>query len=132
MKPWNSTLNARRDRPRRKRVEPMAGEGASVLHPGPFRSQTLRDLAAKAPHCMHCGVRNRGDVVACHSNSQEHGKGLGLKAHDVPAYLCRECHDLIDGRAGNLSGVEKVLMFLNAAYKSTVWLLQEGFLQVAA
>ena len=132
MRGWNSTLNVRRERPRRVRVEEPKGEGAAVLHPGPFRSQALRDLAAKCPKCMHCGTRNRGDVVACHSNSLEHGKGASQKAHDVPAYLCGECHDLLDGRAGSLTRAEKSAMFLEAAYKSMVWLLQEGHLQVAA
>jgi hypothetical protein len=57
---------------------------------------------------------------------------MGLKAHDVPAYLCGYCHDLLDGRAGNLTRAEKSAMFLEAAYESMVWLLQEGHLQVAA
>lgn len=129
---WNSTLPVRRERPRRARQTPEKGEGAAILHPGPFRSQTLRDLASKCPKCMHCGARNRGNVVACHSNSLEHGKGMGQKAHDVPAYLCGDCHDLLDGRTGNLARAEKSAMFLEAAYESMVWLLQEGHLKVAA
>lgn len=133
MKPWNSTLNSRREKPRRKRVGPMAGEGASILHPGPFRSQVLRDLAAEVPHCMSCGTKKqRGEIVACHSNSLEDGKGMGQKAHDVPAYLCKACHDLVDGRDQRLTREEKVLMFLRAAFKSMVWLLQEGHLLVRA
>ena len=129
---WNSTLPVRRERPRRAPQTPEKGEGASILHPGPFRSQALRDLAAKCPKCMSCGARNRGNVVACHSNSLEHGKGMGQKAHDVPAYLCGDCHDLLDGRAGSLTREEKSAMFLEAAYASMAWLLQEGHLQVAA
>ena len=130
MRAWNSTIPVRRERPRRVRQDEPKGEGAAVLHPGPFRSQTLRDLAAKAPHCFHCGARNRGDVVACHSNSLQHGKGMGQKAHDVPAYLCGECHSLLDGRAGSLTRHEKDVMFLSAAFDSMVWLLQAGYLQV--
>jgi len=44
--------------------------------------------------------------------------------------LCRECHDLLDGRAGTLTRHEKDVMFLDAAYDSIVWLLQEGHLKV--
>lgn len=132
MKPWNSTLNTKREKPRRKPQDAPKGEGASVLHPGPFRSSRLLSLASMAPHCMSCGVANTGQVVGCHSNSLQHGKGMGIKAHDVPAYLCGGCHDLLDGRAGDLTPAEKTLMFLDASYKSTVWLCQAGYLQVAA
>lgn len=132
---WNSTLPLKRERPRRVAPQtPAKGEGAAVLHPGPFRSQTLRDLAAKVPHCMNrdCRAANRGQIVAAHSNESAHGKGLSLKAHDVPAYLCGSCHDLLDGRAGHLSREEKSAMFLRAAYASMVWLLREGHLLVRA
>jgi len=133
MKLWNSSLNVKRIKPRRTAPQtPQKGEGAAILHPGPFRSQTIRDLAAEAPHCMECGKRNAGDVVACHPNSLEYGKGMGQKAHDCPAYLCGDCHNLLDGRAGELTADEKAVMFLRAAYRSWVWLMREGHLKVAA
>jgi len=132
MRGWNSTLPTRRERPRRAASTPMAGEGAAVLHPGNFRSRSLLDLAADCPHCMHCDARNVGQVVGCHSNSLEDGKGMGLKAHDLPAFLCGDCHDLLDGRTGNLTRFEKSIMFLRAAYRSMVWMLQSGKLTVAA
>ena len=72
-KAWNSTLTPRRSKPRRVRKDAPKGEGAAILHPGPFRSEKLRALAAKAPHCMLCGARNTGNVVACHSNSLRDG-----------------------------------------------------------
>lgn len=68
-----------------------------------YRSPKLIALAADCPRCMSCGLVNLGTVVACHSNSQRHGKGMGLKSHDVVAYLCQECHDRIDGRVGTLT-----------------------------
>ncbi len=95
-----------------------------------YRNPNLLALAKHAPHCMHCGVSNYGQVVACHSNSQRHGKGTGLKAHDVPAFLCHECHDLLDGRKGTLTRREKDVMFLSAAYDTSVWLFQSGHLKV--
>ena len=132
MKPWNSTLNAKREKPRRIAQDAPKGEGASILHQGPFRSSALLSLAAKAPRCMNCGTANRGQVVACHSNSLLHGKGMGTKAHDIPAYLCGECHDLLDGRAGTLTSFEKSQMFYRAAFDSMVWLFQSDHLKVAA
>ena len=96
-----------------------------------FRSQKLRDLAAQCPKCMHCGHPQDGTIVACHSNSQKHGKGIGLKAHDAPAYLCGTCHSLVDGRTGTLTQHEREDMFLGAAYETWVWLMQSGYLQVA-
>ena len=129
---WNSTLPVRRERPRRVHITPMAGEGPAALHQAVFRCQELRSLASKAPRCFHCGALNTGQVVACHVNSLRLGKGMGQKAHDVPAYLCRECHDLLDGRRGSLTRHEKLVMFLAAAYDSMVWLLQAGWIQVAA
>lgn len=93
-----------------------------------FRSQKLLDLAKEAPCCMYCGAHNHGQVVGCHSNSQRHGKGQGLKAHDVVAYLCDECHRVIDGAGAR---EYREWMFLEAVYQTTLWLLQSGHLRVA-
>jgi hypothetical protein len=103
----------------------MAGEGASVLHPGPFRSVALRQLAGVCPHCMGCGKTNDGSVVLAHSNRLKDGKGKALKAHDVPCYVCKDCHEAID-----LHGDDGLR--LEATYASMVWLLQSGYLQVVA
>ena len=129
---WNSTLPVRRERPRRVRISPMAGEGAAVLHPGNFRSETLRGLAKKCPRCTSCGVWCLGKAVPCHSNELAHDKGMGMKSHDIVAFMCSDCHDLVDGRAGHLTPEEKVLKFLGAVYKTFVWLFQEQHLQVVA
>jgi len=60
-----------------------------------FRSKKLTDAARHAP-CMRCN-RHLDTVTACHSNWQEHGKGRGLKAHDIfTAFLCIDCNRLID------------------------------------
>lgn len=97
-----------------------------------FRSPKLLHLAERAPHCMHCKIWNRGQVVACHSNSQRHGKGTGIKAHDLVAYLCPTCHDLLDRRTGEMPREDRDAMFLEACWQSTLWLLQEGLLKVVA
>ena len=79
---------------------------------------------------MCCGVRNEGQVVACHPNRQIYGKGTGIKAHDLCAYLCASCHDWLDGREGHLSRSEQDDLFHVGLYKTVLWLLQEGHLEV--
>lgn len=91
-----------------------------------YRSPKLLEGAKDCPRCMSCGNPSDGTIVACHSNSQRHGKGMGLKAHDLAAYCCASCHDRMDGRAGNLTRREKDEMFLDAYYFTTLWLLQSG------
>ena len=133
MRSWNSTLHStRQGKPRRIAQDPQKGEGAAILHPGPFRSPDLLTLASKAPRCAHCGAVNVGQVVGCHPNGLHYGKGTSQKGHDLPAYLCGECHDLLDGRAGTLTRFERDLMYLRAANESILWLLQAGHLTVAA
>lgn len=97
----------------------------------PFRCQALRELASKCPECQRCGAPNMGQVVGAHSNRLDHGHGAGQKAHDLLAYLCDECHDLVDGRNhAPLPRSERERIFLEACYRSTVWLLQDGHLVV--
>ena len=56
-----------------------------------YRNRKLLQ-AAKGEDCKHCGRRD-GTIVAAHSNSRTHGKGLGLKSHDIfIADLCVVCH----------------------------------------
>ena len=97
-----------------------------------YRNPKLLKLASEAPRCMNpvCGKPNSGDIVACHSNSQRHGKGMGLKAHDAPAYLCSECHDYLDGRKGSMCRADRERMFLESAYETWVWLMESGYLRV--
>ena len=101
-----------------------------------FRSRRLLDLAAECPCCMSCGGGRAGEMVGCHSNALEDGHGAGLKAHDLTAFCCRRCHDIIDGRrsadAPLLSHQERAAMFYRAYYRTTVWLFQAGHLQVVA
>ncbi len=61
-----------------------------------YRNKKLTE-SAKHESCVSCGNPN-----ACwaHSNLLEHGKGKGIKAHDLfGAYLCLACHDWFDGRS---------------------------------
>jgi|GEM_PF-4464688 len=130
MKAWNSTLSTKREKPRRIAQDTQKGVGASILHQGPFRSPDLLSLAAKAPKCFHCGAKNVGQVVGCHPNGLHYGKGTGQKGHDIPAFFCGECHDLMDGRTGTLTRFERDLMYLRGSNDSLAWALQSGYLQV--
>ena len=93
----------------------------------PYRSQKLRDAAKLVPHCMNpdCHAVNDGGVVLAHSNHLRDGKGRGLKAHDVPCYLCMDCHNELDTRPNQ----DTERMRLETVYDSTVWCLQEGVLK---
>jgi hypothetical protein len=47
----------------------------------------------RSPRCNG----NRDTVVWCHSNHSQHGKGVGLKAHDIFGfYGCSGCHQWYD------------------------------------
>jgi hypothetical protein len=79
---------------------------------------------------MACGLLNDGTVVGAHSNSLRDGKGMGQKSHDVLAYLCRACHDLVDGRIGGMDRAARRMLWLEAAHETILWLLQSGHLEV--
>lgn len=56
-----------------------------------WRSKKLTQ-SAKNESCVSCGADD-GTIVWAHSNEQRHGKGMGIKAHDLfGAYLCHQCH----------------------------------------
>lgn len=102
-----------------------------VKAPANFRSERLMALASECPHCMNqsCRAYNIGQIVGCHPNSLRFGKGMGQKSHDLVAYLCGDCHKVLDG-AGDRHELEA--MFLDAFYWSTLWLIQANHLMVAA
>ena len=95
-----------------------------------YRNPKLLSLAKDCPECMRCGAWNEGQIVAAHSNSLTHGKGMGQKSHDLPAYLCWRCHDLIDGRTPGLTPEERDLQHLQAFYLTWLWLMESGNLAV--
>lgn len=56
-----------------------------------YRNKRLRE-SAKHESCVSCGADD-GTIVLAHSNEGKHGKGMGIKAHDIFfAYLCHQCH----------------------------------------
>ena len=86
----------------------------------------MRAVSSKAPHCMSCGCYNGGNFAGCHLDGLTRGKGMGQKSHDVLAYLCQECHDMLDARTGTLTPFERDVMGLRAVYDSMVWLMSAG------
>lgn len=58
------------------------------------RNKTRLEKIRQLP-CVRCGYK--APSQACHSNFQEHGKGMGTKADDrytIP--LCNKCHKDFD------------------------------------
>lgn len=97
-----------------------------------YRNQKLLDLAKETPCCSYCRERNHGQVVACHFNAIKFGAGTGIKSHDIPAYLCDKCHDIVDGRmvADHFTKVERELMLYEGIYRTFLWLLESGNLAI--
>lgn len=97
----------------------------------PYRNDRLLALANEAPWCMSCGEANMGQVVGAHWRAQKYGAGMGVKPHDLVAYLCMGCHDQVDGRAGALANFDREAKWMDAFYRTMHWLLSEGHLVTA-
>lgn len=73
-----------------------------------WRSKKLK-ASAHYERCVSCAADD-GTIVWAHSNEQAHGKGMGIKAHDLfGAYLCHRCHSNYD--SGNSSKEQKRMWF---------------------
>lgn len=97
---------------------------------GNYRNKKIIDFAKDAPFCMGCLKRNDGTIVAAHSNMLCHGKGRGMKAHDIfVAFLCSDCHREIDqGREHD--GVEHRLYWTIAHGRTWEWILKNGLVEI--
>jgi len=92
-----------------------------------FRCSKLKKAANGLP-CVLC--RSTGTTVAAHSNSLEHGRGMGHKAPDYYiAYLCQVCHDRVDGRAGGLSKEEKRQLWTTAFIRTVAVWFERGIVK---
>lgn len=81
-----------------------------------YRNKALTD-SANGESCVACGAQD-DTVVWAHSNRQEHGKGTGIKSHDLLGlYLCAGCHRLYD-EAKN--GREYAEQFFRLFYPKTM------------
>lgn len=95
--------------------------------------KTLRDTAANQP-CMFnvpgvC-LKTTSSTVWCHSNEARHGKGRGIKAHDVfGAWGCRACHHWYD--EGPASREAKSEAFRSAMEATHLQLWSRGLVVVS-
>lgn len=96
-----------------------------------IRSQKIRDSAEgetcdiQAPVCNG----NTATVCWCHSPFQEHGKGVGLKAHDHEGcYGCSACHQWLDtdSKRQGVPHDERLLVYYRAHSRSMRKLIQKG------
>lgn len=102
-----------------------------------WECKSLTNLS-KHYDCQHCG--EHGMSVAAHSNQQEHGKGMGKKAHDLfIAFLCHRCHTWLDqGMGMDPTGVysdsreDKAEMWRRAHDRTLLALFRDGKVRVAA
>jgi hypothetical protein len=93
-----------------------------------FRSRKLLDLA-RDQACVMCG-RQDGTIVAAHSNLLEHGKGMGMKAHDgMAAWLCNKCHAELD-QGSKMSADQRRDLILTAICRTYVQMWNQELIQV--
>lgn len=71
----------------------------SMLKFGRYENKAILKSAEGQICTMHSPACNHDPrtTVWCHSNQQRHGKGKGIKAHDIFGfYGCSGCHDWYD------------------------------------
>lgn len=100
-----------------------------------IRSRKIRE-SARGEDCTMNSPRCNYDPATsswCHSNFQEHGKGVGHKAHDIMGFIgCSGCHYWFDieSRRG-VSKPERALAFYRAWAKSIIRLFEKGVIKIA-
>lgn len=73
---------------------------------------------------------NDGTVVACHSNQQRDGKGIGLKAHDYRiGFGCSKCHFILD-ESKNHTREQKIELFEKMHRATIGWLFEAGHIKI--
>lgn len=93
-----------------------------------MRNKKLLSLA-RDQACVMCGCQD-GTVVAAHSNLSEHGKGMGLKAHDgMTAWLCYRCHTELDN-GSSMTRDERRLFILEAICKTYMQMWDLSLLEI--
>ena len=70
-------------------------------------------------------------VVMAHSNKSRHGKGLGIKAHDIfCALACSNCHSVIDGHTRTEYTKAEIDEFWQRGFERTLlWAFNEGWIK---
>lgn len=97
-----------------------------------YRNRRLLDLAHEIPCQADFAHRCQGQVVPCHSNSLQFGRGASYKSPDCFfAACCGEAHDFLDGRRGGWDKETKHAEWLRAYIKTQTYLWQNGKVRVA-
>lgn len=91
-----------------------------------WRSKKIKD-SAKNEACVSCGIDD-GTVVWAHSNEQKHGKGIGIKAHDLfGCFICHKCHFLYDSST-SMNKFDKQAWFREQWEKSMILVCKKGYI----
>lgn len=91
-----------------------------------YRNKKLTQ-SANGESCVRCGIQD-GTIVWAHSNQIRHGKGKGIKAHDIfGALLCHKCHHDFD-QGKSLTKEEKRLLFMEWWEESLIRACNKGYL----
>lgn len=93
-----------------------------------YRNNRLKQSAQDAPCMMQSPLCDGGRTDICwrHSNHQRHGKGRGIKAHDVFGfYGCQGCEDWYSQEAERS---ERLPAFLEAWERSMIYAADGGYL----
>lgn len=94
-----------------------------------YRNRQLTQLARHLP-CVNCGADD-GTIVWAHSNLPEHGKGMGIKAHDAAGMaLCSRCHAELDNGKG-MTREERRAVTMKCISKTYMALFERGLVKVA-
>ena len=98
-----------------------------------FRSRAVLDVCHDTPCMADFPHQCTGQIVPAHSNMQIFGRGHAFKADDCfAAALCRDAHDLIDGRKGGWTKDEKQGAWLRAYVRTQRWQWTNGKFRVEA
>jgi hypothetical protein len=91
-----------------------------------YTNQKILD-SARGEACTVCGTIDE-TVVFCHSNEMLHGKGIGIKSHDIFGfYGCANCHQWYDYGQGTRQ--EKRGKLFMAWSRTILRLLEKGIIR---
>lgn len=94
-----------------------------------YRNRALLNLAHQLNTCPGCGGWSMHGLEPAHSDSQKHGKGTGIKAHDAfHAALCHDCHTAL--HSNKLDREEKRELWQRAFDATLLTYFRNGWLVV--
>jgi len=79
--------------------------------------------------CSHCGAED-GTIIGAHLNAAWAGKGRGIKASDIVAALCAQCHTDCDNFRGEWA-LDPDLLQLKAVWETMRYGFENGIFEVA-